>query len=138
MSAIDDAPSDGSEYVRKNGLWSVPSGGGSSSEWGNITGDLEDQTDLQDAFDAKADKTNILYFPAQTVSVASSAQIMRIPASGTDSRISTDTVVLECNFANLGSITSAVSWTSYSGYIEFSGTCTSATTANVVLGTKGN
>lgn len=76
----------------------------------------------------------ILYFYQQTVSAATSAEIMRI----TDSRISTDTVVLECSFANPASILSAVSWTSYNGYITFSGTCASATTANVTLGLKGN
>jgi hypothetical protein len=80
----------------------------------------------------------VMYFTNQTVSVASSAQIMRIPSSGTNSNITTNTVVLECSFANPAAITSDVSWTSYAGYITFSGTCTSATTANVTLGTKGN
>ncbi len=80
----------------------------------------------------------ILYFISQTVSVASSAQIMRIPASGTNSAITTNTVVLECTFAAPANITSNVSWQSYAGYVTFSGTCTTATTANVVLGTKGN
>lgn len=81
---------------------------------------------------------HILYYTAQTVSAATSAQIMRIPASGTDSAITTDTVVLDINFADPGNITSAVSWESFAGYITFTGTCTAATTANVVLGTKGN
>lgn len=76
----------------------------------------------------------ILYFYQQTVSAATSAEIMRI----TDSRITTDTVVLECSFANPASVLSAVSWRSYNGYITFSGTCASATTANVTLGLKGN
>lgn len=80
----------------------------------------------------------ILYFSQQTVSVASSAQIMRIPASGTNSAITENTVVLECTFANPTAITSDVTWTSYAGYITFSGTCTAATTANVTLGQKGN
>ena len=80
----------------------------------------------------------VMYFTNQTVSVASSAQIMRIPSSGTNSNITTNTVVLECSFANPAAITSNVAWTSYAGYITFSGTCTSATTANVTLGTKGN
>lgn len=80
----------------------------------------------------------ILYFTSQTVSVGTSAQIMRIPASDTDSRITTDTIVIGCLFGDLNSITSNVSWQSYAGYVTFSGTCTSATTANVILGQKGN
>ena len=80
----------------------------------------------------------ILYFSQQAVSAASSAQIMRIPASGTNSAITTDTVVLECTFANSAAITSDITWTSAAGYITFSGTCTAATTANVTLGLAGN
>lgn len=80
----------------------------------------------------------ILYYYQQAVSVATSAQMMRIPASGTSSAITTDTVVLECVFANPARITSDVTWTSYDGYITFSGTCVTATTANVVVGVKGN
>lgn len=80
----------------------------------------------------------IQYFTNQTVSGATSAQIMRIPASGTNNNINTNTVVLECTFANPSAITSDVSWHSYDGYVTFSGTCTSATTANVTLGQKGN
>ena len=30
MAAVDDAPSDGKEYLRKNGAWAEPSGGGGS------------------------------------------------------------------------------------------------------------
>lgn len=80
----------------------------------------------------------ILYYTSQTVSVASNAQIMRIPSSGTDSKITTDTIVLECTFNNSNYIRSSVSWTSYDGYITFTGTCATATTANVTLGNKGN
>lgn len=76
----------------------------------------------------------ILYFYQQSVSAATSAQIMRIA----DSRITANTVVLECTFANPSYITSDVSWTSSAGAIVFSGTCTAATTANVTLGQKGN
>ena len=92
------------------------------------------------ANELKTDVTNkILYFNNQAVSAsATTGQIMRIPASGTNSAITTDTVVLECVFSNPSSITSDVSWQSYSGYITFTGTSRAATTANVTLGTKGN
>ena len=91
----------------------------------------------RDVADATA-RQNIKYYYQQSVSAASSAQIMRIPASGTDSGITTDTVVLECTFAAPANITSDITWTSYAGYITFTGTCTAVTTANVTLGQKGN
>lgn len=45
---LTDAPSNGSEYVRKNGAWSVATGGGGGGgvAWGAITGTVTDQTDL--------------------------------------------------------------------------------------------
>lgn len=75
----------------------------------------------------------ILYFSGQTVSAVSSGELFRI----TDDRITTDTIVLECTFAQMGYLRSDVTWTSYSGYIAFTGTCDTATTANVTLGIKG-
>ena len=98
----------------------------------NITYDIKDEV-ARDTLDKE-----ILYFSSQGVTVASNAQIMRIPSSGTDSAISTDTVVLGCNFAKPEYITTDVTWTSYAGYILFSGTCTAATTADVILGQKNN
>lgn len=80
----------------------------------------------------------ILYYSGQTVSVASSDQIMRIPAIDTDDKITTDTIVLECAWEDPNFIVSDVGWQSYDGYIVFTGTCSTATTANVVLGTKNN
>lgn len=77
---------------------------------------------------------SISYFESQTTSVASNAEIMRI----TDASINTNTIVLECTFANPSAISGDVSWTSYNGYISFTGTCTSATTANVTLADKTN
>lgn len=56
MATVDDAPSDGQEYVRKNGDWAVSSGGGGGggdAVWGSITGTLSNQTDLQSALNAK-------------------------------------------------------------------------------------
>lgn len=82
--------------------------------------------------------SQILYYTEQAVSVANNAQIMRIPSSSSDSSITTDTIVLECAFAAPSNLTDKVFWTSYNGYIVFTGTCTAATTANVTLGKKGN
>ena len=54
MSAVNDAPSDGKEYARKDGAWEEVTGGGGGT-WGSITGTLSNQTDLQSALDAKTD-----------------------------------------------------------------------------------
>lgn len=80
----------------------------------------------------------ILFFSGQTVSAANNAQICRIPSSGTNSAITADHVVLEAVWANPAYITSNVTWTSYAGYIVFTGTCTASTTLTVTLGKKGN
>ena len=55
MATVDDAPSNGLEYVRKNGDWAVSSGGGGGGDatWGSITGTLSNQADLQSALNAK-------------------------------------------------------------------------------------
>ena len=123
-------------------------GGTTASAWASNTAVARNITSLDhDTFigninDLSTNKANIvdeiLYFTSQTVSVASNAQIMRIPSSGTNANITTNTVVLECTFAAPENITSNVSWTSYAGYITFTGTCVTATTANVTLGKKGN
>lgn len=89
--------------------------------------------DVLDAISA----AKVSYFQNQTVS-ATTGQIMRIPASGTNSNITANTVVLECSFADPSAIAADVTWTSYNGYVTFSGTCSTATTANVVLGQKNN
>lgn len=80
----------------------------------------------------------ILYFPSQNVGAGTNSSIMRIPSSGTDSRISTSTIVLECVFTNPNYIISDITWQSYNGYIQFTGTCSTQTSANVVLGYSGN
>ena len=83
-------------------------------------------------------KTAILHFTSQAVSQATNAQIMRIPASGTNSNITEDSIVLKCEWADPTKITSNVAWTSYDGYIVFTGTTTGSTTADVIVGRKGN
>lgn len=135
--------------------------------WGDVTGTLSNQTDLQDALDAKqanyaGDATQwdatptasstkpvtsggiktytdkkILYFYQQSTSVtsASTSEFCRI----TDSRIDTDTVVLNMSFSDSSYITSGISWSSASGYISLKGICTNSNCkVNIVLGQKGN
>ena len=119
----------------------VPAGG-TTGQYLKKTSDTDYATEWGEAIDTEA-RNSILYFSsgssnAMAVSPATSAQIGRIPASGTDSRITADHVVLNCVYANPSAITSTVSWRTYDGYVTFTGTCTSATTADVTLGKKGN
>ena len=125
----EDAPSDGREYVRKNGHWYIASGGISSVSWGDISGSISSQTDLQSALDNR-----VLPYSGVPVSTGTNTQIARIPASGTDDNITTDTVLLRCEFSDESKITSDCTWTCYDGYFVISGTCTAAITALVVLG----
>lgn len=65
LSSVD-VPSDinatgtpsGTTYLRGDGTWSTPSGGGGGT-WGSITGILSDQTDLQEVLDLKATYTYV-------------------------------------------------------------------------------
>ena len=81
------------------------------------------------AYDLAASKSKLVRFTAQAVSAASNAEIFRI----TDSDITTDTEVISVEFADPSYITAGGSWTSYAGYVAFTGTCTAATTADVIL-----
>lgn len=57
-------------YLRGDGAWeTTPSGG--STEWGDITGDIVDQTDLQNALDDKYDADNPSGFTNNTGTVTS-------------------------------------------------------------------
>ena len=57
MSEEDDAPSDDKQYGRKNGDW-VPITD-ELANWGQIAGNIADQTDLKNALDAKADSVDL-------------------------------------------------------------------------------
>lgn len=59
-------------------------------------------------------------------------------ATVSDSRITADHVVAECIFAIPSYITTDVTWTTASGSLVLNGTCSTATTANIVLVKKDN
>lgn len=80
----------------------------------------------------------VLWYSGQAVSAANNAQICRVPSSGTDSKITTDHVVSEVVWGNPENITSNVTWTTYAGYVVFTGTCTASTTVTFQLSKKGN
>ena len=74
-----------------------------------------------------------LYFTGVAVS-ATTGDI----ASISNAKITADHVVTECVFANPSAITTDVTWTTASGSLVLNGTCTAATTANIVLVKKNN
>lgn len=79
----------------------------------------------------------ILYFYNQSTSTTATATTAFCTIS--DSRITADTVVLNCEFTVPSAITSSVTWTTAAGYITLKGICTSNTCkVNLVLGQKGN
>lgn len=80
------------------------------------------------------DTNQLLYFTSQAVSAASNAQIALIE----DPKITTDSVVLSCKFADEKYVLSAIDWASGAGSIAFTGTVTAATTMDVIVGLKGN
>lgn len=79
MAEVNDAPSDGSEYVRKNGAWAVSSGGGGGggASWGSITGTLSNQTDLNTALGAKANTADLGTMASEDDAPSNGAEYVR-------------------------------------------------------------
>ena len=89
-------------------------------------------TNVQDAVDEIDEKmdNNVLYIKNIPVSVATSNTIVNY----SDSRITPQHVLAEAVWASPSNITTDVTWsTETAGYITMNGTCTTATTVNVVL-----
>lgn len=59
-------------------------------------------------------------------------------ATGSNANITANHVVAECVFAEPSYITSNVSWTTASGSVTLNGTCSTATTVNILLVKKDN
>lgn len=78
-------------------------------------------------------KDNILFFTNQAVAAAT-GNILDI----SNAKITADYVLLECTFATPTNITTKLTWTTSAGHFILNGTCTTATTANITLGKKGN
>jgi hypothetical protein len=74
-----------------------------------------------------------LYFTGVAVS-ATTGDI----ASISNAKITADHVLAECVFASPSAITTDVTWTTASGSLVLNGTCTAATTVNIVLVKKNN
>ena len=136
-SKLSDAPNDGNQYARKNGAWAKVAAEGELSVVGEtlfLGTSITTQITIAEESRLTALENAVngtLYFYQQPVSVATNAEILRI----TNSNISADTIVAEAIFDNSVQVDS---WTSYDGYITFTGTCTAVTTANISLIKKSN
>ena len=119
------------------GTYSKPAGGIPTSDLASVDS-APDASHDNNLISSAAVAKQVLWYSGQAVSAASGAQICRVPASGTDSKITADHVVSEAVFANPQNITSSVTWQTYAGYVVFTGTCTASTTVTFQLSKKGN
>ena len=82
LAGLQDAPSDGETYGRKDGAWEIID---TSIDWGDIGGTLADQTDLQSALDAKAPLptyTEVFALISQSGTSVPTAEILRNTTGG--------------------------------------------------------
>lgn len=98
------------------------------------------KVNITDELKLKADfAKEILYFGtnnnnAMTINVG----INQIIGTITNSLITSNMVLLNCTFANPSYITSDIQWETNNGYITLLGTCIAETSADIILGLKGN
>lgn len=79
------------------------------------------------------DGSKMHQYKSVTVNAGVNQQIIRLPSSGTDAKITTNTVLLDIQFAAPRRVISDLTWTSYAGYMVIEGTCTSATSAELII-----
>lgn len=105
------------------------------SKIGNLTNlDTTVKTDLVSAVnEVKASAGGALYFSGQACS-ALTGDFCTI----SNANITANHVVAEAVFANPSAITTDVTWTTASGSLKLNGTCSTATTVNIVLVKKNN
>jgi len=75
-----DAPNDGQQYARQSLGWAVVSGG-TAPAWGQITGTLSNQTDLQNALNAKSNVADV-YTKAEVDNAIAAAVASYLPLTG--------------------------------------------------------
>lgn len=89
------------------------------------------ESDISDIETAIAN--NVLYFTSQACS-ALTGDFCTV----SNAKITANHVVAEAVFANPSAITTDVTWTTASGSLKLNGTCSTATTVNIVLVKKNN
>lgn len=78
-------------------------------------------------------ENDVLYF----TSIACSAMTGNF-ATKSDAAITADHVVVSCEFASPNSVSSNATWATTNGSLTLNGTCSSSTSANVILAKKSN
>jgi len=76
----------------------------------------------------------VLYFTSVTCTATTSGNFVNY----SNASITANHVLAECVFANPSAITNDVTWTTAAGNIKLNGTCSTATTVNLVLVKKDN
>lgn len=79
---------------------------------------------------AGTDAAELLYYSGKSLGTGTNAELLRV----TDSKITTSYVLLSCVITDQSGIPKELTWRSYAGYFTISGTCSTATTASIILG----
>lgn len=118
--------------ISQHGIITSTGSGANIEEADNIT---EQINSVNSAIKTLTNKANnkVLYL----TEIACSATTGNF-TSYSNSAITADHVLAECVFANPSAITTDVTWTTASGSLVLNGTCSTATTVNVVLVKKDN
>lgn len=120
--------------------YTVTNGASGSGSWGTITGTLSNQTDLQNALDAKA-PASTTYTKAQVDSLITAATclivdcgtISSLPATISNASITSDMVVVRAEFGNPDAQSDDWTVTTSSGSVTISGTLSGSTTLKLYL-----
>lgn len=116
----------------KNSTDTLSSGSHDLIESGAVHSAIQTLTNQVSTLDTKA-TNKVLYLKGIACSATTGNFV-----SYSNSAITADHVVAECVFANPSAITSDVTWTTANGSLTLNGTCSTATTVNVVLVKKDN
>ena len=116
----------------KNATDTITSGSTDLIESGAVHSAIQTLTNQVSTLNTKA-TDKVLYLTGVACSATTGNFV-----SYSNSAITADHVVAECVFANPSAITSDVTWTTANGSLTLNGTCSTATTVNVVLVKKDN
>ena len=111
-------------------------GAGSSADIGNLSSlQTTEKSNLVGAINELQNETknDTLFFKDVPVSATTGTIV-----SKSDSMITADHIVTQCVWANSSAITTRASWTTSAGSLVITGTCTTATTADITLVKKDN
>lgn len=133
------------KYIYKDGTYFEVGGDGVDQAARDAAATAQATADSKAAIDDTAPSATSVYSSEKVesikalylTSVACSAMTGDF-ASVSNDAITADHVVIECIFASPGAIKSWVTWTTAAGSLVLNGTCSAATTADIVLVVKHN